>query len=601
MKARASRAALLVLAGLAGLGAAPRDAHVDYLYVEPNVGTASAGHTALALGDRVYHFQNAGGDTLRSARTDADFFRYGYSVLENRTIHAARVDVDEETFERLREVFESRHRRERRDFARADGLRADRELAGALLHGETESPARLPGAGYFHPAEEGRSPSLVAIRDGVRAERGADFLPGRLAALDDRIRALSPEEGFAERHAELVLERLAVLTLLRALPLRAEHLRALPAGALPLQPAERAVLAAYAARLERRIAELLDSPRADRGRPLLVALARRVAIAHALRSDRLVVLDTFPPDALVVEGEALRARHAFLVELQARARARLEDERMAFALGRSANERGYQALEEAANRFLEYDEALASRRAVRMHAGVLVPSAEPRRLVAPAPEADTAALAAAVGTMRARERSYDAELSERYEYGLVSRNCVTEIFALIEHALGPDGSRERLGGHIEARSALRFIPARAFAAVRDTYRVAEVGEIRSLRRQRLQEMYESESPFLVYLRESNTLTSSVYRRNERDSSFVFFTDDAVAPRPLFGVFNLLTGLVELASGVVRLPFDGGESLVSGGKGALFSVPELFFVNIRKGSLEYARSEEPRTRLNLSER
>ena len=57
----------------------------------------------------------------------------------------------------------------------------------------------------------------------------------------------------------------------------------------------------------------------------------------------------------------------------------------------------------------------------------------------------------------------------------------------------------------------------------------------------------------------------------------------------------------LASGVARLPFDGGESLVSGGKGAFFSVPELFFVNIRKGSLEYARSEEPRTRLSLSER
>ena len=45
----------------------------------------------------------------------------------------------------------------------------------------------------------------------------------------------------------------------------------------------------------------------------------------------------------------------------------------------------------------------------------------------------------------------------------------------------------------------------------------------------------------VYLRESNVLTSTIYRRNPDDSVFLFFTDDAVPPRPVFGALQLRVG------------------------------------------------------------
>jgi len=113
---------------------------------------------------------------------------------------------------------------------------------------------------------------------------------------------------------------------------------------------------------------------------------------------------------------------------------------------------------------------------------------------------------------------------------------------------------------------------------------------------RMSEMYDRENRARVYLRESNTLTSSVYRSNPRDSFFVFFTDDLIWPRPIYGAVNLLAGLGQATLGLLQLPFSGPGELVAGAKGAFFSLPELFFVNLRKGSLDYGPSEVARTRL-----
>jgi hypothetical protein len=40
------------------------------------------------------------------------------------------------------------------------------------------------------------------------------------------------------------------------------------------------------------------------------------------------------------------------------------------------------------------------------------------------------------------------------------------------------------------------------------------------------------------------------------------------------------------AGVAALPFDRGAILWSGLKGIVFSLPELVFINIRKGSFAY---------------
>ena len=100
-------------------------------------------------------------------------------------------------------------------------------------------------------------------------------------------------------------------------------------------------------------------------------------------------------------------------------------------------------------------------------------------------------------------------------------------------------------------------------------------------------MYAHENDLLVFLREANVLTSSVYRGRDEDSAFLFFTDDAPLARPLLGAANLAVGVGASAAGLLAWPADGGNLLVRGLRGTMFSLPELAFVAIRKGSFAYA--------------
>jgi hypothetical protein len=100
-------------------------------------------------------------------------------------------------------------------------------------------------------------------------------------------------------------------------------------------------------------------------------------------------------------------------------------------------------------------------------------------------------------------------------------------------------------------------------------------------------MYERENDLRVALRESNVLTARAYERNRDDPLFLFFTDDVLLGRPLYGVANLAVGVGGALAGVALLPFDRGETLLAGLDGALFSLPELALINLRKGSFAFA--------------
>jgi hypothetical protein len=120
--------------------------------------------------------------------------------------------------------------------------------------------------------------------------------------------------------------------------------------------------------------------------------------------------------------------------------------------------------------------------------------------------------------------------------------------------------------------------------------VVATDELPSLRRAWAAERRAREDSAWVALRESNTLTSTLYTPGGEDSLFLFFTDDGAALRPLLGAFNLTAALAGAGAGLLRLPFDGGRLLDAALRGALFSLPELAFQNIRKGTFEWIAPE-----------
>ena len=130
-----------------------------------------------------------------------------------------------------------------------------------------------------------------------------------------------------------------------------------------------------------------------------------------------------------------------------------------------------------------------------------------------------------------------------------------------------------------------FIPFVSARAVEARWDVVERPMLPSYRQARLQVLVRRDG-WPARLRESNVVTSSIYRRNEADSAFLFFTDDTVATRPVLGAANVVVGVGAAVAGLVSAPLDGARLLGAGLRGMMYSVPELAFVNVRKGSFDY---------------
>jgi len=589
---RAALAALLAV--LLTVPAWASDRFIDYLYVDANEGGSSGGHAGLRVGDDVFHFEYRRPGILVLRRETFDGFRREYTGLENRTIEASRIPVSEETFRLVRERFRRRHFVQRWQLEVFDTLRADRRILEEMLQGSVG----LDGVGFFDGEGAAADPAVLALRQRVLDTYGASFLTERVEALRRRLATLDPQGapdhtpevsvdeppapvyGFAQRYRDTLTALAALEVLANARPLQPEATITAAGEEVRLREDEALALAKLSDTLAASLVRLLDSRRPDWGFPLVLGMARLAALERTRESGQWVFLDAFPLDAEVIERARVSTRSEVISAMLRDARAELD-----VARGRLASrlrgdgafgEGEFADLEDAGNRVAEIQRALDEGRDLRLPRHLRLPARRGLRPAVLAPS--SAALAAGLATALEREEAYGRALKGLYRYHLVTRNCVSEIFreldvALLGERVGTDGSRS-------------FIPALAALTVNERYGVSEVVRILSYRRAGLARLYGAENPLRVFLRESNTITSTLYQRNSRDSAFLFFTDDLVLTRPVFGAVNLITGMAASVVGLVTAPFDGGKILSAGVRGAVFSLPEVFFQNIRKGSFEY---------------
>jgi hypothetical protein len=597
----------------------------EYLYVDANEGGSSGGHVAVRFGDEVYHYQNEAPGVLRLYRDGRQSFIHLYSALQNRNIRGVRVEVSDETYRILRDGFEEQRQIQEAYFDRVASAAED---AALLEHFLRERSARqvgardaglpglsLPAAGFFLPdggdpiEAAPASPVLDALRTRVAKARGPDFLPRREAELRAALAALEPESpgargsnvsedvppaasyGFARRYLDGLVGLRGLEILERALPLRAASLRTGEGPDWTLSDPEREHLARFAAELERRLADLVASSRPDFGFPLLVGMARLEALHASVEIRHLFLLDAFSGEDPILPRAALARSMPLLPALDAENRAAFLAARAALFDGSAFEEVRLADLESTGNRLLELEEGARGARDVRLRPGRLIPARPARRIDLP----EIAAADLVLRELRARivmeKAALEQELLQVFGYDLITRNCVTEVFRSIDRSLAgkeADGSPDRrLGGHVGVGFNLNFIPFVSATSVAESWHVLDHYELPSRRRGLLRALYQRDGQMGVYLRESNTLTSTLYHHAHDDSFFLFFTDDAVALRPLYGAINFASGLGAAAVGLLLAPFDGGEVLSAGARGALFSLPELAFFNIRKGTFEFA--------------
>jgi hypothetical protein len=579
------RVAGLLLASL--LGAAPgladgTDAELVFVHVEANVGGASGGHAALRVEDTVFHVQQAGGGLFRLARQEWDHFRHVYAGLQNRGLHLAHVTVSEADRERVLDALARAYVVQSAALARRERLERDRAWLEAWDDVVPTPPLR--GAGLLDPGRA-EDPHAAALRERVVAERGAGFLDAEIGRLSRRAAGVEPG-GDLEALRETLLAREALVALSEARGLAPEAV--LPGAGAPLAPGERATLEAFAEAQARAVLALAGSSRPDRAHPLHLAIARWLVVQRSLAGGRLVLLDPFPDDATPVAVSERPGRES-LARLAADAAAVLREARAALLPAEGPGEPAYNLLELAAGLAQELESA-ARGGPLRELPERSAPG-RGRSLGVLPPVADAAALRRALSEAERALAREDAALRARWGYDVLRRNCITELVRLVNGAFEDAGAVERaLGGRLEPGAELGFVPFVFFDQLTERLRVSRVEHLPSHRSRTLARLRAGDPSLARRLREATTLGSSIYTPRRRDGTFLLFTDDRVWPRPLLGALNLGYAVGHGAVGLAAAPFDRGARARAAFSGVLFSVPELVFLNFRKGSFEYVEPE-----------
>lgn len=617
---------------------------IDYLYVEANEGDSSGGHAAIRFEKRTFHFQHDNYGKIRIRSLDSAAFDHIYAILGNRTIHESSISVSEETYQLLRDAFARFVIIQEAQLDIQDARQRDIALFEFLLKharsrssGEDAPGLPLKGIGYFLPDgsayPEVQSPpgdsvgatppsqALIKLRERISTTYGENFIEQRIEQTRAALRGMdlrvpSPSTAEIARDAyptiaasasssyEDALLALYALEILQNAPaLRPDTFWTPENTAFRIDAQEQHFLADFAGQLHNDLVRLATSSRGDWGFPLIAGMARLAALEKSLLSGRLVLLDIFPGSAQRQERQP-SAGFSYLPEMKSETAQAFLQKRNEFFKSKHAVESDYASLERIGNQLAELERALISGTLPRRLPEFPLPYRTVWRNDLVFPDMDQAALQRELEAARAAENDYAGALSRLYSYDLFRRNCVTEIFTSINGTLERlasdagetnrttrDESLRRLGGFVDASQGFTFVPFVSADAVDACYSVTARKERPSYRASKLAEMKKHESPLRVFLRESNTLTSTIHRPAPGDSPFLFFTDDTIILRPLFGTFNLLVGIGKSLFGLAAMPLEGTRHLRSGIKGILFSLPELAFMNLRKGSLEYIEEQQ----------
>jgi hypothetical protein len=584
----------------------------EYLYIDANEDRSSGGHTAVRIDDDIFHFLFKN-DYLTMARNSWADFQLSYRGYQNRNIQSTRLDISASTHEMLRESFLQRFLAQTRQLKILEDTRRDVALLEAMQQ-HSPSAIEFPGLGFFQAPGD---PSFQGgrhqhIREAIAAARGSDYLAQRRLDLEQQLAEMpvaalkvsrsdfvtatlpSVHYPFSERYGDLLAGIRAIDTLSSGAGLSEQSLALAVADLqlVPLTPGERRALEAAALGLQQRLVALSASRRPDWGVAFLLGLARHEAMRLSLEQNRWVFVDALANDANIMEvGDRTR-------ELIPKLRSDAE-KMWVQALSDWVDQAGwhegrYAAMEIANANWQELRRLEAGGGNWRIHPVRQLPRGlgAPRQLPEPAVVAGSGS-SLLLSMERSRQQAADFA-NEQMGYKLLTRNCVSELFTTVDLAMaqglarrGDPVNRETLNQETRRRLGYPFVPNPipyvSSDQVRDNWRVAQAEELLSLRRLYARSQYEADSELTTLLRESNTLTSSVYQRNDKDSFFIFFTDGNALVRPPLGLVNLTAALGVSLVGTVQFPFDGGKTLKSGLRGALFSLPELGFQNIRKGS------------------
>ncbi|MEA1921520.1 MAG: hypothetical protein U9N63_02570 [Pseudomonadota bacterium] len=556
---------------------------LDFIYVNANIGEAAGGHTALRLGETVFHYQFQQNGNFLLVRESWSRFRFVYNELCNRSIFISSLPLAPPIYEKLRYHFIAILLAQEQTLRRLEESETQLKFIENLRAGQ--KTLALPGLGLFDRSGS-KDPHAVSLRHEVEEALGNNFLAQEKeqAGLKIALFAVSFDSeaavnGFSE---QLTLQE--TLHILSAGSPLAQTALILPLeNEAVLTLAERESLQHFKSRLRISIIGLLRSNRPDRGAALLLQMARYQTVQRSLAANRLLSLDPFSDRALSKPVTEADISSGMLQQVQSQLLNEVAAQRHIFFNEIDHPEVAYSFLETSRGRLSELEKVVQGAGTLRVETGPMSPS---RNAAVALTGFDFVLeqLQATAATLKGLVAAQQERIKKEYHYNLVTYNCATELMHSLNTTFAdPAAERRALGACLEPEPGLSFAPFIFYDRARTTFKLDRQEILPSRRLRKLHSLYEDENSLKVWFREANTLSSTIYEPRTADTPFLFFTDDARLLRPLEGATNLCYAALHGLSGILSLPFDGGERVHQGVQGIFYSLPELFFWNIRKGT------------------
>ena len=121
---------------------------IEYLYINANTGDSSGGHSALKIGDLVYHLQYYPDEIFRIEREYWDGFYYLYGIQENRTTFVHKIQVSQATWEKVRNRLNVAFLIQTKHLDILQSLKSTKDIFEVFL--SKEKKLKLKGLGYLY-------------------------------------------------------------------------------------------------------------------------------------------------------------------------------------------------------------------------------------------------------------------------------------------------------------------------------------------------------------------------------------------------------------------------------------------------------------------
>ena len=566
------------------------DLKIEFIYVDSNTGQSSGGHTGLKIGQYIYHFQFFEDEIFHLVRENWKEFRYVYNSIDNRNIIKREFILTAEQYEIVRSYLNEFYLIQQKQLEILSYLKKDILFLESL---KSNSSIKVTGLGYFtsnvysknnifnlSPGESILINSQLAqIINSISEINYKEISNIKLSKID----YIFSQDIFSQNIEDLLQSKIALFCILNKCEIDESSFIKIDSFLGNID--KNKILTKWKKTLpvlHQSIIYQIKNNKEKSNKNLLISVLRFYYIQKSIESNSIYIPDCFNYNSNMIENK--NSEDLILQEYKKSIMILFKKGIENYLKNDNYSEEDFTYLEDSSNRMLEISSLYNKKNHIRINYNILYPSKEKDIIIDENMKVSNN-LNNNIKRAKLIYENFYFNIKNLYPFDLIRENCTTEIFTTLNRLTNnnPHESTYLFGGYINSKNNFTFIPFIADYKVGTFYNTKSKEEIQSYRLRYKDQMKTQFLPIWTALKESNTLSSSIYKFNSNDSFFIFFTDDTILLRPIMGSVNLIGGISQFSLGIFTLPFDNGNNLKKGFEGSLFSLPELFFFNIRKGS------------------